>query len=128
MPASLSDERLESGQVVGGRWVLEEKIGTGGFGSVWKAREAGGEPVALKVLHEKNRQSAWVLDRFIRESWNRDEFTLYGRFDLAYNGASPPKMLEYNSDTPTSLLEAAVIQWFWKQDVNPLLDQFNSID
>ena len=68
-----------------------------------------------------------AFERFIRESWERDEFTLYGRFDLAYDGVSPPKMLEYNADTPTSLLEAAVIQWFWKQEVHPRLDQFNSI-
>ena len=36
-------------------------------------------------------------------------------------------MLEYNADTPTSLLEAAVVQWHWLQDVSPHLDQFNSI-
>ena len=44
-----------------------------------------------------------------------------------YDGARPPKLLEYNADTPTSLLEAAVIQWHWMQDVFPKLDQFNSI-
>src|SRR5438034_11769503 len=26
----------------------------------------------------------------VNESWQRYEFTLYGRFDLAYDGASPP--------------------------------------
>ena len=35
--------------------------------------------------------------------------------------------MEYNADTPTSLLEAAVIQWHWLQEVNPAADQFNSI-
>jgi glutathionylspermidine synthase len=77
---------------------------------------------------------------WVRESWDRDEFTLYGRFDLAYDGRNPPKLLEYNADTPTSLLEAAVIQWFWFKDVeqNPAafsaqlathstFDQFNSL-
>ncbi len=48
----------------------------------------------------------------------------------------PPKLLEYNADTPTALLEAAVIQWFWFQDLlalarrrstEPQFDQFNSI-
>src|SRR4051794_40894166 len=42
---------------------------------------------------------------WIMESWERDEFTLYGRFDLSYDGIHPPRMLEYNADTPTSLLE-----------------------
>lgn len=55
------------------------------------------------------------------------EPTLYGRFDLAYDGASPPRLLEYNADTPTALVEAAVAQWYWLQDVEPAGDQFNSI-
>ena len=36
-------------------------------------------------------------------------------------------MLEYNADTPTALIEAAVIQWYWLQDCRPDADQFNSI-
>ena len=36
-------------------------------------------------------------------------------------------MLEYNADTPTALLEAAVIQWFWLKDTHADADQFNSI-
>lgn len=36
-------------------------------------------------------------------------------------------MLEYNADTLTSLLEAAVIQWTWNEDVHSTTDQFNSI-
>ena len=64
---------------------------------------------------------------WIAQSWDRDEHTIYGRFDLAFDGRSPPKMLEYNADTPTSLLEASVIQWTWLKDVHPNLDQFNSV-
>ena len=56
---------------------------------------------------------------FIRRSWDRDQHTLYGRFDLAYDGHFAPKLLEYNADTPTALLEAAVVQWFWLQDRFP---------
>jgi glutathionylspermidine synthase len=64
---------------------------------------------------------------FVRRSWETDERTIYGRFDLAYRGAGPPKLLEYNADTPTALLEAAVVQWFWLQDCHPDADQFNSL-
>jgi glutathionylspermidine synthase len=46
----------------------------------------------------------------IEKSWNRGDKHLYGRFDFAYDGRSI-KMLEYNADTPTSLLEASVVQW-----------------
>ncbi len=63
----------------------------------------------------------------IRRSWERDDFSLYGRFDLAFDGRGPPKLLEYNADTPTALVEAAVAQWFWLQDTRPDADQFNSI-
>ena len=64
---------------------------------------------------------------FIRRSWDQDEHTIYGRFDLAFDGNLEPKLLEYNADTPTALLEAAVIQWFWLQDCFPGEQQFNSI-
>ena len=63
----------------------------------------------------------------IRETWEKEPPSLYGRFDLAYDGRNPPKLLEYNADTPTSLLEAAVVQWYWLQDEFPKRDQFNSI-
>lgn len=63
----------------------------------------------------------------IQRSWERDDFSLYGRFDLAYDGSAPPKLLEYNADTPTALIEASVAQWFWLQDTRPEADQFNSI-
>jgi glutathionylspermidine synthase len=63
----------------------------------------------------------------IEASWEAEPPSLYGRFDLAYDGAGPPKLLEYNADTPTSLLEAAAVQWYWLQDLFPSRDQFNSI-
>jgi len=63
----------------------------------------------------------------IESSWEAEPPSLYGRFDLAYDGVNPPKLLEYNADTPTSLLEAAVVQWYWLQDCFPKRDQFNSL-
>lgn len=63
----------------------------------------------------------------IERSWNDDEATFFGRFDFSWDGNSPPKMLEYNADTPTSLIEASVAQWYWLQEVKPGCDQFNSL-
>ena len=63
----------------------------------------------------------------VLRSWERDDFSLYGRFDLAFGGQGAPKLLEYNADTPTALVEAAVAQWFWLQETHPDADQFNSI-
>lgn len=61
------------------------------------------------------------------ESWRRDEPSLYGRFDLRFDGHGPPKLLEYNADTPTALFEASVVQWHWLSERFPGQDQYNSI-
>ena len=63
----------------------------------------------------------------IMASWEREDFSIYGRFDLAWDGTGEPKLLEYNADTPTALLESSVAQWYWLQDVAPEADQFNSL-
>jgi glutathionylspermidine synthase len=63
----------------------------------------------------------------VQTSWLTSDCSIYGRFDLAWDGKGQPKLLEYNADTPTSLLEAAVIQWQWLEEVAPECDQLNSI-
>jgi glutathionylspermidine synthase len=74
----------------------------------------------------------------IEESWfaldGDGAPSIYGRFDFSYEPGGTPQMLEYNSDTPTSLAEASVAQWYWLKDndVDMALgagefDQFNSI-
>ena len=40
---------------------------------------------------------------YIRRSWDEDEITIVGRFDLLYDGINPPKMIEHNASTPTAL-------------------------
>ena len=64
----------------------------------------------------------------ILDSWERETPSVYGRFDLAYDGEGPPKLLEYNAQTPTALFETGAIQWLWKEAVRPRNDQFNSIE
>ncbi len=65
--------------------------------------------------------------KLIDASWQRGDKNLYGRFDLLYRPGEPPRMLEYNADTPTALFEASVVQWEWLQALYPKADQFNSI-
>ena len=62
----------------------------------------------------------------IEKSWNEDHPAIYGRFDLCYKNGEI-KLLEFNADTPTSLFEAGVVQWYWLQDFDKDKDQFNSI-
>ncbi|CAB4161890.1 Gsp Glutathionylspermidine synthase [uncultured Caudovirales phage] len=65
---------------------------------------------------------------YIRDSWNRADPYVMGRFDLAYNHQTGDiKMLEYNADTPTLAIETALVQWYWLQDCHTDADQFNSM-
>lgn len=56
------------------------------------------------------------MEEAVRESWRRDDPSVYMRLDLAYCPGEVPKLLEVNGQTPTSLLEAAVCQWQWLED------------
>jgi glutathionylspermidine synthase len=86
---------------------------------------------AVRHVVANRRYEEFGIDRryqlAIERSLEHQGWSLYGRFDLAYDGVNPPKMLEYNADTPTSILESAVCQWYWLEDVHPQADQFNSI-
>ncbi|HTQ00457.1 MAG TPA: glutathionylspermidine synthase family protein [Casimicrobiaceae bacterium] len=72
---------------------------------------------------------AW-RDRVAR-AWRAKELSLFGRFDFSFDGNGAPKLLEYNADTPTALLEASVAQWRWLEQKirpdRPDADQFNSL-
>ena len=63
---------------------------------------------------------------YIERTWMEDHPAVYGRFDLCYKDGQV-KLLEFNADTPTSLYEAGIVQWFWLQDFDNKKDQFNSI-
>lgn len=63
----------------------------------------------------------------IKESWEAEPPSIYGRFDFRYDGVNPPKLLEFNADTPTSLVETGVAQWMWLEDRFPRLDQWNLV-
>ncbi len=67
------------------------------------------------------------FEALVEQSWEEEHPTIYGRFDLAYDGVGPPKMLEFNADTPTGLVEASVAQWHWLKEIDERGDQFNSI-
>jgi glutathionylspermidine synthase len=67
-----------------------------------------------------------AFDALIERSWADDHPSIYGRFDLCYKNGQI-KLLEFNADTPTSLFEAGIVQWYWLKDIDPDKDQFNSI-
>ncbi|MET3807982.1 glutathionylspermidine synthase [Nakamurella sp. UYEF19] len=105
---------------------------------------AAGDHIIENNLFDKMGIPAWAVPAIV-QTWN-DESTpgrfapsIYGRFDLRYGNdpellaADPtladPKLLEFNADTPTSLLETAVIQWNWllQNDAAAHRDQWNNV-
>ena len=89
--------------------------------TVGKIIESGDYPHGFNL----NEQSKSLIEH----SWNNDDFHIYGRFDLLVEPSGAIKMFEYNADTPTALLESAVAQWQWLEQVEDIShrDQFNSI-
>jgi glutathionylspermidine synthase len=59
----------------------------------------------LKLFHIN--ENLWPA---IKTSWANNRQDFLGRFDFAWDGESPPKMLEYNADTPSLLLESGDAQ------------------
>lgn len=96
------------------------------------------ETVEWLINETSDTQFHQWMDRFdiprpirqhIRHSWNNDEWGIYGRFDFVLT-KDGPKMLEYNADTPTTLIESAISQWNWftdNQDKFKNHYQFNEI-
>ena len=70
---------------------------------------------AEHVINEKRYAELGIdpaLIPLIEDSWDRDDWHLYGRFDLAGGlDGHPIKLIEFNADTPTSLYETAIMQW-----------------
>jgi hypothetical protein len=63
-----------SGDVVGDRYRMVRAMATGGYGTVYEAVSlAGGERLALKILHTKLGASTAELERFRREAALRRE-------------------------------------------------------
>jgi glutathionylspermidine synthase len=94
------------------------------------------ELVARAVEDERMLKVLCIPERFwtlIAASWKRGDPSLYGRFDLSYDGNGSAKLLEYNADTPTSVFETAVFQWMWLEDAKARAitpndaDQYNSL-
>jgi glutathionylspermidine synthase len=73
-----------------------------------------GDHVIEHELFAKLGIPGWAVPR-IKETWESEPPMVYGRFDFALV-AGDLKLLEYNADTPTCLLETA-LQWHWMREV-----------
>lgn len=94
------------------------------------------EVVARAVTDERALRRLAIPVQYwnwIARSWKQADPSFYGRFDFAYDGTGPAKLLEYNADTPTTLFETGVFQWTWleqaieRKKLPADADQFNSL-
>jgi serine/threonine-protein kinase len=94
MSASTSGGSLDRlvGRTLNGRYVVQKKVGEGGFGAVYRGKQiATGREVALKILHPHNVSDPTVVARFRREAeacsklHNAHSVTIYD-FDEAEDG------------------------------------------
>ena len=84
-----------------------------------------GDYIIEENLFDQLGIPGWAVPR-IKETWESEPPMLYGRFDFAYGHDGVPRLLEYNADTPTGLLETAAVQWHWAKDVfGEGVDQWN---
>ena len=56
------------GETIGGRWVLDEVVGSGAMAAVYRAHDASGLQVAVKILHPELASRSDVRPRFEREA------------------------------------------------------------
>ncbi len=90
--------------------------------------EAGDYVIENDLFHDLN--IPFNLVEVIKESWENDvHWHLYSRFDLAGGiDGKPIKLIEFNSDTPTSLFETCIIQWaLLKANGMDNASQFNNL-
>ena len=61
----------QAGTVLGGRYVLDDQIGYGGYGEVWRATDTVlTRPVAVKLLHPRYARRSEALAAILGDTWS----------------------------------------------------------
>ncbi len=77
-------------RLVGGRYLLDVRLGAGGMGTVWKAQQIGvGNTVAIKFLNPLLSENPGIIKRFEQEAKVSLEVTHPGAAQLLDTGRDP---------------------------------------
>jgi serine/threonine-protein kinase len=83
-------------EVLDERYELVRRIGVGGMGSVWEARELpSGRHVAIKALHEHLMTETELVTRFLREAQAALEARFSGHIIEVYDVVQPAERPPY---------------------------------
>ena len=63
----------------------------------------------------------------LRHSWERQDWSLGGRFDFMLDANGEMKLIEYNAESALTLIETAKVQRAWLNEVLPGRGQFNTL-
>ena len=104
---------MDIGQRVGG-YELVSRLGTGGAGTVWLARDDGGAQVALKMLHPAQAATEEARQRLSREAATVNRIRSDGVvrvLDVETEAAEPFVVTEYvNGPTLASRIRSGTME------------------
>ena len=76
------------GQVIGGRWMLDRVLGSGGMAAVYAAHDASGRQAAVKLLHPEMCVREDIKERFLREGIAANRIGHPGTVQVYEHGAT----------------------------------------
>lgn len=87
----------------------------------WLVNEA---PVEVRTYWFNVMDIPEHLHQYLCDTWENDHWALQGRFDFFMeNGV--PKMMEWNADTASIIIETAYTQWQWYEDNQHLFPKYS---
>jgi serine/threonine protein kinase/formylglycine-generating enzyme required for sulfatase activity len=98
----MSAQGRQRGEVIAGRYALEDRLGEGAFGEVWSAKDARafGRRVAVKFLLERHLSNPEVVQRFWRE----------GQATAALSHPNVVTLLEFGEDAGVPFLVSEFVE------------------
>lgn len=90
--------------------------------------------MCLAAVERVVRENLWprvgIAERdvaVLKRSWERQEWSLGGRFDFMFDAHGQAKLIEYNAESALTLIETAIVQRAWLDAASLGGRQFNTL-